>query len=179
MAGLDKVVYLENRRFLPEVHHLRQHADDFPESKVETRPCPQKVSNTEIKWNSVAHDRAKNPTQAGNVSKATGSKGCHCFMLLHEFDRTTQVFPDMMHVLKNVMAEFHSLFVGHGDSIKMRKVENTLGRFGDACILPLPETNATEESLTSKGKKWFHSCVYTLCSLHYLHKLPQIEIRTD
>ena len=74
MAGLDKVVYLENRRFLPEDHELRRQCNDFPDKKVESRPPHEQLSNSDIKWNSIAHVRAKNPTQAANVAKATGSK---------------------------------------------------------------------------------------------------------
>ena len=74
MASLDKVVYLENRRFLPEDHELRRQSNDFPDKEVERRPPPEQLSNSDIKWNSIAHVRAKNPTQAANVAKATGSK---------------------------------------------------------------------------------------------------------
>ena len=90
----------------------------------------------DILWSSVAHGRAKNATQAANVAKATGSKGCHCFMLLPEFDRTKQVYPDlvMMHLLKNVISEFHSLFTGSGDSKKLRITEKGLGRFPDSWV---------------------------------------------
>ena len=100
MAGLDKVVYLENRRYLPEDHVLRQDCSNFPDHKVEDQPPPKKITNKDILWSSVAHGNAKNATQAANVTKATGSKGCHCFMLLPEFDCTIQVYPDMMHLLK-------------------------------------------------------------------------------
>lgn len=134
MAGLDKVVYLENRRFLPEDHVLRQDCSNFPDHKVEDQLSPKKITNKDILWSSVAHGNAKNATQAANVTKATGSKGCHCFMLLPEFDRTVQVYPDMMHLLKNVISEFHSMFIGSGDSKKLRTTEKELGRFPDSWV---------------------------------------------
>lgn len=49
--------------------------------------------------------KAKNPTQAAGFATATGSKGCYCLMLLPDHDRTTQVFPDTMHLMKNVPSE--------------------------------------------------------------------------
>ena len=52
-------------------------------------------------------------------------KGCHCFMLLDEFDRTKQVFPDIMHVLQNVIVEFYSLFIGLADTVKLRNRKTT------------------------------------------------------
>lgn len=139
------MVCLGNRRFLPKEQALRQHCPDFPESSVEFHSPPERMSNTDIKWNSVTYARAKNQTQAANVAKATGSKGCHCFMLLPKFDRTRQAFPDMMHVLKNVIVEFYLLFIGSSDSIKLRNVENSLGRFGDACVVNVPENYATDD----------------------------------
>ena len=49
MAGLDKVVYLENRGFLPEDHELRRQCNDFPDKKVESSPPPEQLSNSDIK----------------------------------------------------------------------------------------------------------------------------------
>ena len=134
MGGLDKVLYLENRRFLPDDHVLRQDCSNFPEQKLENQPPPKKITNMDILWSSVAHGKAKNATQAANVVKATGSKGCHCFMLLPVFDRTKQVYPDMMHLLKNVISEFHSLFTGSGDSKKLRITEKGLDQFPDSWV---------------------------------------------
>lgn len=125
---------MDNRRFLPKDHELRQDCSNFPGHEAEVHPPPEQMSNIDILWSSVAHGRAKNVTQAANVAKATGSKGCHCFMLLPLFDRTKHVFPDMMHLLQNVLAEFHSLFTGSGDSKKVRTTEKELGRFPESWV---------------------------------------------
>ncbi len=85
MAGLDKVVYLGNRRFLPEDHELRTQCSGFPDNEADNRPAPQQVSNTDIKWNSVAHVRAKNATQAANIAKATGSKVSIIFQICQQY----------------------------------------------------------------------------------------------
>ena len=68
MPSLDKVVYLENRRFLPEGHELRR-AKGFPGVEHETRERPNYLTNEDILWSAVAHSRAKNKTQASNVLK--------------------------------------------------------------------------------------------------------------
>lgn len=141
MAGLDKVVYLENRRFLTEDDALRQDCSSFLCLKVEVRPSPEKLSNTDILWSSVAHSRAKNATQATIVAKATGSKGCHCFMLLPLFHRTKQVFPDMI----NLLAEFHFLFTGSVDSKKVRTTEKEFGRFPESWLVEEAEQPAEHE----------------------------------
>jgi len=119
---LDKVVFLENRRFLPKNHELRhKEAQDFPSGKTETRNPPEKVTNDDILWNSVAHTKAKNKTQASNVMKATGSKGVNCFMLLPD--------NDVMHNLKNVITAFVDLFTGKSFNYKVKDAEVELGRF--------------------------------------------------
>lgn len=68
VPSLDKVVYLENRRFLPEGHELRK-TKGFPGVEHETREKPNCLTNEDILWSAVAHSRAKNKTQASNVLK--------------------------------------------------------------------------------------------------------------
>ena len=127
--ALDKVVYLENRRFLPENHPLRRQKKNFPGHKFEKRSPPEDVTIEDVLWDSVAHNRAKNKTQASNVMKATGSRGVNCFMLLPNHDRPNQAFPDLMHDIKNIVCAFFELFIGKGDTVKVRNVERDLGRF--------------------------------------------------
>lgn len=126
---LDKVVYLQNRRFLPEEHSLRKAKKNFPGEKSCQQPPPSKLTNEDIQFDSIAYENCKNPTQASLVTKATGSKGCNSFMLLPYHDRTIQVFPDMMHLLKNVVQELVDVIIGRSDGIKVRKTEEHFGRF--------------------------------------------------
>lgn len=129
VGTLDKVVYLQNRRFLPATHPLRKAKKNFPSGKAEHRPPPEKLTQEEVMINSLAYENAKNATQAAGFATATGSKGCYCLMLLPDHDRTQQVFPDMMHLLKNVTCEIVQLITGYKDSLKVRKAEQELGRF--------------------------------------------------
>ena len=129
MSSLDKVVYLENRRYISEDHPLHKQKRSFPDSKPEKRSKPDEVNINDILWNSVAHNRAKNKAQASNVTKATGSRGVNCFMLLPNHDRPNQAFPDLMHDLKNIVCTFFDLITGKGDTLKVRKAEKELGRF--------------------------------------------------
>jgi len=72
-------------------------------------------------------------------------------MLLDEFDHTEQVFPDMMHVLKNVIVEFHSLLTGLTDTVQLRNTEKQLGHFGDACNVNVPDGRAMVEDQNAEG----------------------------
>ena len=74
--------------------------------------------------NSLAYEKAKNPTQAAGFATATGSKGCYALMLLPDHDRTEQVFPDTMYLIKNVTSEMVQLLTGYKDSQKVRKANN-------------------------------------------------------
>lgn len=76
-AVLDKVVYLNNRCFLPPTHPMRKAKKTFPSRKAEHRPPPERLTQEEVMVNSLAYEKAKNPTQAAVFATATGSKGCN------------------------------------------------------------------------------------------------------
>ena len=151
MSSLDKVVYLENRRFLPENHALRHQKKKFPDQKPEKRSRPEEVTCEDVLWNSVAHNRAKNRSQASNVMKATGSRGVNCFMLLPNHDRPNQAFPDMMHDVKNIVCAFFELFIGKGDSVKVRNAERDLGRFKSSLFVKDKQDDIPEEEQLTNG----------------------------
>lgn len=151
MSSLDKVVYLENRRFLPENHALRHQKKKFPDQKPEKRSRPEEVTSEDVLWNSVAHNRAKNRSQASNVMKATGSRGVNCFMLLPNHDRPNQAFPDMMHDVKNIVCAFFELFIGKGDSVKVRNAERDLGRFKNSWFVKDKQDDIPEEEQLNNG----------------------------
>ena len=110
----------------------------FPDQKPEKRSRPEEVTSEDVLWNSVAHNRAKNRSQASNVMKATGSRGVNCFMLLPNHDRPNQAFPDMMHDVKNIVCAFFELFIGKGDSVKWEMLRET---WDDSKVLGLWKTN--------------------------------------
>ena len=148
---LDKVVYLHNRRFLPEKHILRKEEKNFPGEKSCHQPPPNKLTNEDIQFDSIAYDNCKNPTQASLVAKATGSKGCNCFMLLPYHDRMRHVFPDMMHLLNNVVQELIDVIRGHSDGIKVRKTEGHFGRFRGCCLVDLQENVELDQHQHTTG----------------------------
>ena len=104
---------MNNRCFLPPNHPLRKAKKSFPSGKAENRPPPEKLTQEEVMINSLAYENAKNPTQAAGFATATGSKGCYCSMHLPDHDRTTQVFPDTMHLMKNITSELVQLITGY------------------------------------------------------------------
>ena len=103
------------------------------------------LTQEEVMVNSLAYENAKNPTQDAGFATATGSKGCYCLMLLPDHDRTEQVFPDTIHLIKNVTCEMVQLLTGHKDSQKVRKAEQQLGRF-QSCWMRGNQETSNEES---------------------------------
>lgn len=67
-------------------------------------------------------------------------------MLLPDHDRTEQVFPDTMHLIKNVTSEMVQLLTGYKDSKKVRKAEQQLGRFQSSWVQENPERSSEESS---------------------------------
>ena len=99
----------------------------------------------------LAHNRAKNRSQASNVMKATGSRGVNCFMLLPNHDRPNQAFPDMMHDVKNIVCAFFELFIWKGDSVKVRNAERDLGRFKSSWFVKHKQDDIPEKEQLTNG----------------------------
>ena len=57
---LHKVIYLENRRFLPDTYELCQDSVSFPSKAIEVRPPPQLRSYDTVCSIHKAYDKAKN-----------------------------------------------------------------------------------------------------------------------
>jgi len=66
-----------------------------------------------------------------------------------------QVFPDLMHYLKNVIVTFFDLITGKGDTKKVRVTERELGRFCNSC----PTEGKTETFL----RRCFHAKILPVC----------------
>lgn len=146
---LDKVVYLGNRKFLPTDHQLRYDKEHFPLKAVESEQPPQLKQYDDLLWNHLAYEGAPNKSQASIVAKATGCKALSSFVLLPQHDRTVQTFPDPMHTIPNAVQALFKLITGKDDSLKVRKAEKELGRFGEACsveIQPSPSLMKGKES---------------------------------
>lgn len=139
-------MYLNNRCFLPPTHPLRKAKKTFPSGKAEHRPPPERLTQEEVMVNSLAYEKAKNPTQAAGFATATGSKGCYCLMLLPDHDRTEQVYPDTMHLIKNVTSEMVQVLTGYKDSQKVRNAEKELGRFQSTWVQENQEKSSEESS---------------------------------
>ena len=60
IKSLSKMVYLENRRFLPLTSSLRSDKKNFPCKSQENCPKPSPRTFAEVKSNHEAYDNAEN-----------------------------------------------------------------------------------------------------------------------
>ena len=81
------------------------------------------------------------------MCKSTGCKGSYSFMKTQFHNRTTQVFPDAMHTVKDTIEHLFNLITGKEDSPMVRKVEVELNRFG------LQVQNTTRKRIGEMAKK--------------------------
>ena len=79
-------MYLNNRCFLPPTHPLRKEKKTFPSGKAVQRPPPERLTQEEVMVDSLAYEKAKNPTQDAGFATATGTNGCYCIMLQPDHD---------------------------------------------------------------------------------------------
>lgn len=57
---MHKMIYLENRRYLPATSSLRQDAVNYPSKAIEKRPPPKLKSYEEMKAFHCSYENAKN-----------------------------------------------------------------------------------------------------------------------
>ena len=103
------MVYLST--YLPKDHPLREDTTNFPVKDERETPPPQLVSAAEVKEYHQLYDNSPQP-QKPFVAKSLGCKVSYSLMRLPGHDPTTQVFPDPMHTVTNVVTTLVSTLVG-------------------------------------------------------------------
>lgn len=97
---LHKMVYSENRRFLPLDHELRKDSENFPEHSVEEQTKPTYRTFQQDALFHKAYDGAKNNSQASKLATGTGCRGSYVLaQKIPSFDRVEQSLPDAMHTI--------------------------------------------------------------------------------
>ena len=119
---LDKVVYLQNRIYLPADSPLR-HDTSFPFTATENRDPPAQTAQEESELYVESIAQVKNKSQAKQIAKATGIKGDYPLSRLPGHDRPGQTSPDPMHTVKDVIENVVKFLSGRTDSAKVRNQE--------------------------------------------------------
>ena len=130
---LHKMVYLDNRAFLPANHPLR-HSEGFPHRVGESHTCtklkPQSPTYTDVVQRHTLYEAAKNKAQKSFVAKSYGCKAKYAFMRLPAHDRTVQVHPDPMHTITNIITTLVALLAGDINVSQILSEEEEFGRTG-------------------------------------------------
>ena len=98
--ALKKVVYLENRRFLPVDDKMRE-SKPFPSSKAERRGPLELKTQLYVEACNVQYEEAKTKVARSSLFKQNGCKGRYALQRLPEHDRLTDVPVEPMHTLKD------------------------------------------------------------------------------
>lgn len=61
---------------------------------------------------------------------SSGCKGSYLLMKFPQHDPVNQTVPDAMHTIKDAIVNLYDLIVGKDDTIKCRRCEKNLRRFG-------------------------------------------------
>ena len=129
---LHKMIYMENRSFLPNNHPLRNDVQSFPCRAGQNKVCksakPATPSYKELVDKHAIYDRAKSQTERAFLAKSYGCKGKYTFMRLPNHDRTTLVHPDAMHTITNVITTLVGLLSGNANISQVLHEEEEFGR---------------------------------------------------
>ena len=98
--SLKKIVYLENRRFLPNHDEMRE-SNTFPSSEAETRGPPEPKTQSYVEACNIKYEDAKTKVARSKLFKESGCKGRYSLQRLPEHDRLTDVPVEPMHTLKD------------------------------------------------------------------------------
>lgn len=82
-------------------------------------------------------------TRAQIMAKATGRKGSYVLIKLPHHNRLTQVYPDAMHMVKDVAEHVFNILTGKEDSSQVRKADIELTRFSIQQSTPHITKNTT------------------------------------
>lgn len=129
---LHKIIYLQNRSYLPDDHELRNEVRSFPCRAGETKVCtalkPVKPFYKELADRHTIYDKAKSQSEREFLAKSYGCNGSYAFIRLPDHDRTTHAHPDVMHTITNVITTLVGLVSGNTNIRQVLCEEEEFGR---------------------------------------------------
>ena len=126
---LDKMVYLDHRRFLPTIDALRTDNKNFPNKSVPESQPPQSKT---MKFVDDAIEEvlsAKTKREKKTTLQKVGCRGPYSFRRIAFHDRFLNTPVEPMHVIKNISEHIVKLLSGSKDSMKVREEEKQRKRF--------------------------------------------------
>lgn len=152
---LHKVVYPENRDFLPANHKLRKDHQNFLDHVEETREKPTYCTFSQDVSFHKAYGNEKNTVHSSRIAAGTGCREMYVLAVKSpSFNRIEQTVPDAMHTIA-VQVKHLLRCLGEKapeDSLAVRLHENSLDRFWESW----PNVSASSSSSSkdnSGGKK--------------------------
>lgn len=125
--NLSKVVYLNNRNYLPPSSLIRADTKSFTVKAICSSTQPKLRTPENDLFNQAQQAQAVTKQQSAKIAKETGCKGSHPFVYLPGH-RLEQAVPDAMHTIKDVVQNIFDLLIGQTNIDKVCKAEFDLGR---------------------------------------------------
>ena len=127
--NLDKVIYLNHRRFLPEKDLLRTHHKNFPTKSVCNEGPPEPKTQEYVDDANGTYLSLTTKAQRVQHCQETGCKGPNPLRKLPNHDRYNNTPVEPMHTIKNISERMVNLISGISDSSKVRDEEYSRDRF--------------------------------------------------
>lgn len=127
---LDKMVYLDHRRFLPKDDLLRSSYKNFPSGEMCTIESPEEKNQNYVDEANSKFLALTEKQQIKEHLQKTGCRGPYALRKLHNHDRCSNRTPvEPMHTIKNISERIVKLIIGVSDSIKVCAEETSRDRF--------------------------------------------------
>ena len=117
-SHLQKIVFLENRKFLKKEHILRQNSTHFPLKAAELEGAPLDISpSLEHEYRQTLYQTMTISAHRNSLAKETGPTGRYSAMQLEEHCSVEQTSPDAMHAICDVVDIIFKLLTGKSDTV--------------------------------------------------------------
>lgn len=159
--NLDKMVYLDHRRFLPQNDLLRSLDKDFPSGEVCHLDPPDEKNQDYVDRENVVFSSLATKKEQAQYSRKTGCKGSYALRRLPHHDRYNNTPVEPMHTIKNISERITKFIVGVTDTAKVRAEEEDRNRFAQPhCSktvlekgLPTAKFRLTKAEITTANKR--------------------------
>ena len=134
----NRMLFVNNRRLLPEDHPLRLETDCHIDGKSEEREPPSPPpTNEEISRLRQQYDQLKSTSAKEKYTKLHGVKGEYVLMQLPDHGFQHQIGPDIMHTLKNAGTTLCRIMGGQISGDVIDAVEEEFRGVSSKSVFPL------------------------------------------
>ena len=160
-SALDKMVYLQNRAFLPCVDKLHSDCKNFPCKKVlKPQPTPKTMNYVDAANGRLS--AAILQSKKKKIHQETGCKGSYALGRLPHHDCYLNTLVEPMHLFKNLAEHIVKLLYGFSDTEKVRNEEQNRSHLKKCGLCRRPLLKEKQRTLSHKHLSVFQSLIFPL-----------------